>query len=195
VADLVLIVLAPGQGDSIQMLKAGLMEIGDVFVVNKADREGANALYKELVSVLGLGQLADAHAAHGGPAARDSHAVDEELVDSVLARRLPDSPDVFLTNANDGVGITELLDGIAQRTERSGPEWEARRRTSVHQDVLDAVYEEARRRIGRLLDGQAREQVQRVLDGELSVSALAHELLERAAAERPNHSQPEGLAR
>ena len=40
VADLVLIVLAPGQGDSIQLLKAGLMEIGDVFAVNKADRPG-----------------------------------------------------------------------------------------------------------------------------------------------------------
>ena len=54
VADHVLVVLAPGQGDSIQMLKAGLMEIGDGFVVNKADRDGASTLYAQLISALRL---------------------------------------------------------------------------------------------------------------------------------------------
>jgi LAO/AO transport system kinase len=38
VADLVMVVMAPGQGDSVQMLKAGLMEVGDIFAINKADR-------------------------------------------------------------------------------------------------------------------------------------------------------------
>ena len=52
VADLVLIVLAPGLGDSIQLLKAGLMEIGDVFVVNKADRPDAARLHGELLAML-----------------------------------------------------------------------------------------------------------------------------------------------
>ena len=45
-ADLVIVVLAPGQGDSIQMLKAGLMEAGDLFVVNKADRPDAAHLHQ-----------------------------------------------------------------------------------------------------------------------------------------------------
>ena len=52
VADNVLVVLAPGQGDSVQLLKAGLMEIGDWFIVNKADREGAAQLYSQLTSAL-----------------------------------------------------------------------------------------------------------------------------------------------
>jgi LAO/AO transport system kinase len=204
VADLVLVVLAPGQGDSIQMLKAGLMEVGDIFVVNKADREGANALYRELLSVLGLGQMLDAQRAEPEPSAApddpadgraaDAPAADEELLDSVLARRRPGSPEVLLTNANDGVGIPELLDDLERRTAQSAPRWEARRRASVQQDVLDAVYEEARRRIGRLLNGQTREQVQRVLGGEVTVAALAQELLERAAAETDEHSQPQEFA-
>ena len=52
VADLVMIVLAPGLGDSIQLLKAGLMEIGDLFVVNKADRPDAERLHGELLAML-----------------------------------------------------------------------------------------------------------------------------------------------
>jgi LAO/AO transport system kinase len=52
VADLVMIVLAPGQGDSIQLLKAGLMEIGDMFVVNKADRPDAARLHSQVLSML-----------------------------------------------------------------------------------------------------------------------------------------------
>ena len=43
-ADCVLVVLVPGMGDDIQNMKAGLMEIGDIFVLNKADREGAERL-------------------------------------------------------------------------------------------------------------------------------------------------------
>ena len=44
-ADLVLVVCVPGQGDAVQALKAGIMEIADIFIVNKADREGAEAVY------------------------------------------------------------------------------------------------------------------------------------------------------
>jgi LAO/AO transport system kinase len=53
-ADTVLVVLVPESGDGIQAMKAGLMEIGDIFVVNKADREGAEGLRVELVSTLRL---------------------------------------------------------------------------------------------------------------------------------------------
>ena len=48
VADTVLVLLAPGMGDGIQAAKAGILEIGDVFVVNKADRDGASATSREL---------------------------------------------------------------------------------------------------------------------------------------------------
>lgn len=53
-ADCVLVVLVPGLGDDIQNMKAGLMEIGDVFVLNKADRQGADRLQQELMAMLSL---------------------------------------------------------------------------------------------------------------------------------------------
>jgi LAO/AO transport system kinase len=53
-ADCVLVVLVPGLGDDIQNMKAGLMEIGDIFVLNKADREGAGRLEEQLHAMLSL---------------------------------------------------------------------------------------------------------------------------------------------
>ena len=53
-ADCVLVMLVPGLGDDIQNMKAGLMEIGDIFVLNKADREGADRLEQQLMAMLSL---------------------------------------------------------------------------------------------------------------------------------------------
>ena len=53
-ADCTLVVLVPGMGDDVQNLKAGLMEIGDIFVVNKCDREGADRFEQQLKAVLQL---------------------------------------------------------------------------------------------------------------------------------------------
>ncbi len=53
-ADCVIVVLVPGLGDDIQNMKAGLMEIGDIFVLNKFDREGADRLEQQLVAMLAL---------------------------------------------------------------------------------------------------------------------------------------------
>jgi LAO/AO transport system kinase len=53
-ADCVLVLLVPGLGDDVQSMKAGLMEIGDIFVLNKADREGANRLEQQLQAMLAL---------------------------------------------------------------------------------------------------------------------------------------------
>jgi GTPase len=53
-ADCVLVVMVPGLGDDIQNMKAGLMEIGDIFVLNKADRQGADRLEQELLAMLSL---------------------------------------------------------------------------------------------------------------------------------------------
>jgi LAO/AO transport system kinase len=55
-ADTVMVLLAPGMGDSIQAAKAGILEIGDIFVVNKSDREGAQALVRELRTMIALAQ-------------------------------------------------------------------------------------------------------------------------------------------
>jgi GTPase len=58
-ADVSVVVLVPGMGDDIQAIKAGIMEIGDVFVINKSDREGVYATEKELESLLSLSRRAD----------------------------------------------------------------------------------------------------------------------------------------
>ncbi len=54
-ADTTLVLLAPGMGDSIQAAKAGILEIGDVFVVNKADRDGSDSTVRELRNMIALG--------------------------------------------------------------------------------------------------------------------------------------------
>jgi LAO/AO transport system kinase len=54
-ADVTVVVLVPGMGDDVQSLKAGILEIADVFVINKSDREGADALEGELEASMGLG--------------------------------------------------------------------------------------------------------------------------------------------
>jgi LAO/AO transport system kinase len=55
-ADTTVVLLAPGMGDGVQAAKAGILEVGDVFVVNKADRDGADATVRELRHMLGLGE-------------------------------------------------------------------------------------------------------------------------------------------
>ena len=54
VADITLVLLAPGMGDGIQAAKAGILEVGDVFVVNKSDRDGTQALIRELRTMIAL---------------------------------------------------------------------------------------------------------------------------------------------
>ena len=52
IADCTVVLLAPGAGDGIQAAKAGILEIGDLFVVNKSDREGAHAVIRELRTMI-----------------------------------------------------------------------------------------------------------------------------------------------
>jgi len=79
-ADVSVVVLVPGLGDEVQALKAGIMEIADVFVVNKADREGADRVVAEIESMLSL-------AAHHGhvPAIVKTVALADQGTDEVLA--------------------------------------------------------------------------------------------------------------
>lgn len=58
-AEVSVVVLVPGMGDDIQAIKAGIMEIGDIFVINKADREGVYSTEKELEALLSLSSRAD----------------------------------------------------------------------------------------------------------------------------------------
>src|SRR5207248_10577680 len=55
-ADTTVVLVAPGMGDAIQAAKAGILEVGDVFVVNKADRDGADQAARDLRQMLSLGE-------------------------------------------------------------------------------------------------------------------------------------------
>lgn len=85
-AQLCIVVTVPGLGDDIQAIKAGVLEIADIFVVNKADREGANRTVTELQAMLALGP-----------------------------ERPEGSPPIFKTVAPQGQGIAELAQGIVVR--------------------------------------------------------------------------------
>ncbi|HEU0174206.1 MAG TPA: methylmalonyl Co-A mutase-associated GTPase MeaB [Blastocatellia bacterium] len=58
-ADVSVVVLVPGMGDDIQAIKAGIMEIGDIFVINKADREGVERAERELIALLEISERPD----------------------------------------------------------------------------------------------------------------------------------------
>ena len=58
-ADLTLVVLVPGMGDDVQSIKAGILEIADIFVINKSDREGAARVERELRAMQSLSTRAD----------------------------------------------------------------------------------------------------------------------------------------
>jgi LAO/AO transport system kinase len=99
-ADISLVLVAPGSGDDVQALKAGIMEIADIFVVNKADREGADRTVASIQGVLSL------HA----------YGPDEWR------------PPILKTEATAGTGVAELLQAIERFRERSSRSQDARRR-------------------------------------------------------------------
>jgi len=89
-ADTIIVVLVPGLGDDIQAIKAGILEIGDVFAINKADHEGVDRLHTELEMMLDLNQ-----------------------------QKTEWRPPVKRVIANRGEGITELAESIAQQIDQS----------------------------------------------------------------------------
>jgi LAO/AO transport system kinase len=110
-ADVSVVTLVPGTGDEVQALKAGIMEIADVFVVNKADREGADRMVSSIEAMLSL------------------HTVPERGW----------STPVLKTEATRGIGVPELLAMLDRFREASGPLVAQRRSTRVRVQLLDQV--------------------------------------------------------
>ncbi|HML17238.1 MAG TPA: methylmalonyl Co-A mutase-associated GTPase MeaB [Bryobacteraceae bacterium] len=125
-ADVTLVVLVPGMGDDVQAIKAGIMEIADVFVINKADLPGAGKLRRELQSYLSL-----AHRADGW------------------------SPKIVETVASDGTGIAEVLQAAREYHARGSSRaraaeiWGMRLREMLRERLLDRVPREEFRAAGR----------------------------------------------
>ncbi len=154
-ADTVVVVLVPESGDAIQAMKAGLMEIADIFVVNKSDRPGADRLVKDLKLALHLREgeaLRDVPAHHGvdlrrlapgkGSSGGEGGGDDGATIAGVRWH-IP----VLSTVAHNGEGVDELMEAIAGHRaflEDSGM-LEARRRARALGRVGDVVLRDFRR--------------------------------------------------
>ena len=147
-ADTVIVVLVPESGDAIQAMKAGLMEIADIFVVNKADRPGVDRLVNDLRQALHLkagNALKDIPAHHGVDLSRVLR--DERTTDAEAPEQGEWSIPVLSTVAQSGEGVPKLLEAVeAHRDwlEASG-QLEARRRARARTRVQDVVERELRR--------------------------------------------------
>jgi LAO/AO transport system kinase len=130
-----IVVEAPGLGDDIQAIKAGILEIADILVVNKADRPGVENTEKALRSMLELAHPARRVFSHHGRAM------------SIAAPEADASiwiPPIQRTVALDGTGIPELAEAIASHAEylrRSG-DWSARERARLESE-MDLFLQEA----------------------------------------------------
>lgn len=156
-AETTVLVLVPESGDGIQMLKAGVMEIADVYVINKADRPGAEKMQREIEVMLGIrrGNAYRHVGAHHGPAVGRSgaQAVEDASVRPSARPTAPPAwePVVLQTIAPKGDGIPALLDALdrhrafleasgrlaARRRERLA----ARTRAAVNRAVQQWVWE------------------------------------------------------
>jgi LAO/AO transport system kinase len=151
-ADQSIVVLVPESGDSIQAMKAGLMEIADLFVVNKADRPGADGVKRDIEVMLGLRGglgLGEDPAHHGVDLRRianPARAARQAATDWSSDRW---TPPVVLTVGTTSDGVADLhaaLDRHFAYLERSGT-LAARRRARLRQRVVDVVEERVHRRL------------------------------------------------
>ncbi|SHM26300.1 LAO/AO transport system kinase [Cryptosporangium aurantiacum] len=159
-ADTTLVLLAPGMGDGIQAAKAGILEVADVFVVNKADRDGAQSTVRDLQGMLGLaGHYADAD--RWRPPIVKSVAARNEGIDDVLA----------------------AIDAHRAWLERTGG-LRVRRRERAAREVEAIALEAVRARIGDLRGGAALDTLaDQVADGKLDPYGAADTLLREAGPE------------
>ncbi len=184
-ADTCLVVLVPESGDSIQTLKAGVMEIADVFTVNKADRPGADRLRNEIEIMLGM---------RGGTAMRNvpaHHGVDlsrnilRQVRQAATAEDAEQwTPPVLKTVAAKDEGIDDVMEALDRHfryLERSGTLRE-RRRARLRERVIEVAEDRVRRRLwndpdtNRWLD----ERLPELESGEETPFAIADALLARS---------------
>lgn len=151
-ADTVVVVLVPEAGDAIQAMKAGILEIADIFVINKADREGADAVAEDLKQMLRL---------------NPKHEWWE----------VP----VLTTEAINNVGIDELYEGIKnhRRALEEAGQLDIRRKAQRRAEFLQVVERSVRERILALIkkNEQLTVSLERVEQGEIDPYSATDDLL------------------
>ena len=141
-ADTVVLVLMPGSGDSIQALKAGVMEIPDVIVINKADHPLTDTMVREIRGVLSLANL------------------DRDAADAAARWRVP----IVRTEAAHGRGVEELIERLEEHRAHilAAGQLAERRRRNLRGEVLALASARMRRRLEARLRGDA--ELERLLD-------------------------------
>jgi LAO/AO transport system kinase len=151
--DTIVLVLMPGSGDSIQALKAGVMEIPDVIVVNKSEHPMTDTMVREIRGVLSLGPS--------------------------TSWRVP----IVKTEAAKGEGVAELAEKISEHREHIEAEGtlEERRARNLRNEVLELAAARMRRRLEASVEDDAsiRELLDRVVKRDLDPASAAQELLDR----------------
>ncbi|MGY8798876.1 MAG: methylmalonyl Co-A mutase-associated GTPase MeaB [Longimicrobiales bacterium] len=183
-ADTVVVVLVPESGDAIQAMKAGLMEIADIFVVNKSDRPGADRLVKDLRQALHLkagNAMKDMPAHHGVDLARI--AKEESTTDAPPIQEGGWQIPVLSTVALTGEGVGDLLAAVDAHREWLGTsgQIEVRRRARARVRVQDVVDRELRRvaRRSEAAGGGLEPYLDQMRDGTETAYSVAAELLKR----------------
>ncbi|HEV2974286.1 MAG TPA: methylmalonyl Co-A mutase-associated GTPase MeaB [Solirubrobacteraceae bacterium] len=165
-ADTIVLVLMPGSGDSIQALKAGVMEIPDVIVINKADHPLTDTMVREIRGVLSLANL-------------------DRTPEEVRARwRVP----IVKTEASRGVGVDELVQRLDEHRAHILAEGQLaeRRARNLRNEVLAIATARMRRRLEEELSEDAgfQELIDQVVQRRLDPASAAATLLERETVAR-----------
>ena len=164
-ADTSIVVLVPGLGDEIQAIKAGILEIGDIFVINKCEQEGADRLENELRLMLEMGS------------------------------KRPDGwvPPIYRTEAIKGEGIKELLEGVWRHRETllEGEGHKRHLRERARAELLEIIQAEVMRRLLEGLGEELERMVEEVASRRKDPYTLAEEVLERFLCQGGDPSRPE----
>jgi LAO/AO transport system kinase len=177
-ADTVAVLVPPGSGDDVQMLKAGILEIADLFVVNKADLDGADRTVQELKEMLEYrdGGVPSMVGHHGATSSGGFEDPDEDAPDTQWR------PPIVETVANDGEGIADVLEELAEHRQylTDSGELAAQERMRYAEEIRTLLQEDVRALLEREIDrrGGIEEYVERVRARETDPYAVSDDLLE-----------------
>ncbi|MEM9189538.1 MAG: methylmalonyl Co-A mutase-associated GTPase MeaB [Myxococcota bacterium] len=181
-AETTLVVMAPGMGDDIQAIKAGILEVADVFAVNKADRDGADSTVRDLEQMVALtfqSRRALLGAAGGGhSAAAAHHPPPSDKADP----NAPWSPPIVRTVATKNQGIDELFEAFEAHRSwlRESPAGEQKQRDRVAHEFYaifrDAVRQDSERTLAEAIPAAIDRIVEGTSDPYSATEALLREL-------------------
>jgi len=176
-ADTTLVVMAPGLGDDIQAIKAGILEVADVFAVNKADRAGADATAQDLQQMLSLRR------APGGTSKMRGHTAVSALRKGPEAEEGEWVPPILKTVAHRGDGLGELVEACEKHrefltgTDAGRAIREARRMAELRTILVQALIDEVDTRFADRVDEKLRDILEGRADPYSSAEALVRDAI------------------